>query len=157
MKLSELRSRLNEVNDLIVLEPNNKPVSAHFHITEAGLTTKHFIDCGGTIRKEHYVSFQLWVAEDVDHRLSGRKLEGIINKALPLFEGIDPEVEVEYQQETIGRFGLEWAGGALRLSTKQTDCLAKDVCVPDSLKPKAGLAETIAKQEAACTPGSGCC
>ena len=157
MKLSELKSFLSTGGDLSVLEPNNMLVPAHFHITEAGLTTKHFIDCGGTIRQEHYVSFQMWVADDTDHRLTAEKMVGIIEKADALFKGMDPEVEVEYQRETIGRFGLEVHGSNLRLTHKQTDCLAKDKCGIEPVeKAKVQLAE-LQPASPPCTPGSGCC
>jgi len=57
MKLSEFKSHLQDMHSLSFIQPNGSPVPAHFHITEAGVTTKHFIDCGGTERIEKYVSF----------------------------------------------------------------------------------------------------
>jgi len=35
------------------------------------------------------------------------------------------EVEVEYQSDTIGRYGLDFEQGRFLLTTKQTDCLAR--------------------------------
>jgi hypothetical protein len=37
-----------------------------------------------------------------------------------------------------------------------TDCLAKDKCGIPPSKPKVRLS-TLGAEEAACTPGSGCC
>ena len=48
-------------------------VPSHFHVTEVGKITKHFIDCGGTVRNEEVVNFQLWQADDYDHRLHPEK------------------------------------------------------------------------------------
>jgi len=31
---------------------NGTMVPEHFHVTEVGVVTKHFIDCGGTVRNE---------------------------------------------------------------------------------------------------------
>lgn len=81
MTLSEFVNQVKKSQALVFIEPNGNIVPSHFHITEVGLTTKHFIDCGGTERKEHTVSFQLWIADDIDHRLSSEKLIGIIQKA----------------------------------------------------------------------------
>ena len=49
------------------------------------------------------------------------------------------EIEVEYQGETIGKFGLDFDGTNFVLTTKKTDCLAKDNCGIPSKKPKINL------------------
>jgi hypothetical protein len=67
----------------------------------------------------------------------------------------DLEVDVEYQGDTLGRYGLEVQGGAFHLVAKQTDCLAKDKCGIPAEKPKIRLA-TVAGG-GVCTPNSGCC
>ena len=51
----------------------------HFHVTEIGQINKKFIDCGGTIREEKNINFQLWYSTDNDHRLEAEKLRKIIN------------------------------------------------------------------------------
>jgi hypothetical protein len=157
MKLSELNNLLDQVGELRVFLPDGNKVPDHFHVTELGLTTKHFIDCGNTIRTEYYASFQIWVANDTDHRLSPMKMKRIISAGLRLMKGMDPSVEVEYQMETIGRFGLEFKNGALHLKAKQTDCLAKDACGTGTTKQKVALAELSGRKEKDCAPGSGCC
>ena len=156
MKLSEFKSHMEGLQSLSFIQPNGSPVPAHFHITEAGVTTKHFIDCGGTERVEKYVSFQLWVADDVQHRLAPSKLLEIIDKAHTIIGSDDPEVEVEYQGVTIGRFGLEADYGQFMLTPKLTNCLALDRCGIPGEKPKMKLSE-INTQSSCCTPGGGCC
>ncbi|MFN5691267.1 MAG: DUF6428 family protein, partial [Bacteroidota bacterium] len=89
MKLSELKNHLTQLAEVNFLPPNGDTLPKHYHITEAGLTTKHYIDCGGTIRKEEVISFQLWVADDFDHRLSVNKLSNIIQLAEPIWENKD--------------------------------------------------------------------
>ena len=46
MKLSQFKQHLDTVSALNFVQPNGNFVPNHFHITEAGLTTKHFIDAG---------------------------------------------------------------------------------------------------------------
>ena len=79
MILSELKDCLAEVAELHLVLPDGAVVPAHFHITEAGLTTKHFVDCGGTVRTEKTMSLQVWVAGVHEHRLSPGKLKNIVN------------------------------------------------------------------------------
>ena len=40
----------------------------------------------------------------------------------------DEEIEVEYQGETIGKYGMDYNGNNFLLVSKTTDCLAKDKC-----------------------------
>ena len=78
MKLSEIKHHLSNLETIAFQLPNGKLVPSHFHVTEVGKITKHFIDCGGTVRKEEVVNFQLWEANDYDHRLHPEKLVHII-------------------------------------------------------------------------------
>lgn len=154
MKLSQFKSTLQELKEIQIRDIHGKLVPAHFHITEAGITTKRFVDCGGTTRVEKTFSFQLWVEQDIDHRLSPEKLLGIIKIAEDYFGDDDLEIEMEYQQDTIGRYRLDFMDGKFQLVATQTDCLAKDKCgIPES-KPKVSLADL---QAGTCAPGSGCC
>jgi hypothetical protein len=106
MKLSQFKHHLNNASHLNFVQPNGTFVPKHFHITEAGLTTKHFIDCGGNVRTEKTISFQVWTANDLEHRLEPQKLKKIIAIAEPLFGSENLDIEIEYQTETISRFGL---------------------------------------------------
>ena len=124
-------------------------VPNHFHITEVGVTTKNFVDCGGTVRSETYATMQLWVADDKEHRLEPNKLLSIIQLSEKLFKQQDLDVEIEYQSETIGRYGLDHNGETFNLTAKHTDCLAKDNC---------GIPAYISLQQSStCTTGGGCC
>ena len=155
MKLSEIKDILRQQNTISFELPNGDLVPNHFHITEVGKINKRFIDCGGTVRNEEVVNFQLWNADDYDHRLHPEKLVDIIELSEKVLGIEDLEIEVEYQADTIGKFGLEFNGTHFLLTTKQTDCLAKDNCGIPVQKAKMKLSELQAAK--ACQPGSGCC
>lgn len=156
MKLSQVKTALQQVEILHFQLPDGTLVPSHFHVTEVGKITKHFIDCGGTERKEEVVNFQLWNANDYNHRLHPDKLLNIIELSEKKLGIQDSEIEVEYQGETIGKFGLEFDGKQFQLTTKQTACLALDACgVGSVLKPKTQQIQL--KASACCTPGGGCC
>ena len=157
MKISQFKQNLDNVTELNIIQANGIAVPKHFHITEAGLTTKHFIDCGGTVRTEKTVSFQVWVADDTEHKLEPQKLKKIIDLSEKLFEGQDLEVEVEYQTETISRYGLDFVGNNFVLTNKFTDCLAKDNCGIPSEKQNVVLSELQVSKVSSCAPGGGCC
>lgn len=156
MKLSETLNALEGLNEIRFKLPNGELVPPHFHITEVGQIDKHFIDCGGTIRKESKISFQLYTASDYDHRLGAEKLDSIIRLSIDKLGLGDHPIEVEYQSETIGKFGLEFNGNEFELSTMHTDCLAKDNCGIPTEKPKVKLSE-ISAGGGCCDPSSGCC
>ncbi|GAB3337937.1 DUF6428 family protein [Marivirga atlantica] len=156
MKLSEVKEALKGLTEVKFNLPSGELVPQHFHVTEVGHITKEFIDCGGTMRKESVIGFQLWTADDHDHRLSAQKLASIIDLSVDKLQLPDSEVEVEYQGDTIGKYDLAFQNGEFKLIAKQTDCLAKDNCGIPQEKPKVRLSSLQNSQEA-CTPGSGCC
>lgn len=117
---------------------------------------KHFIDCGGVVRKEEVANFQLWNANDYDYRLHPQKLLNIIELSEKVLELGDLDIEVEYQGERIGKFGLDFDGVNFVLTSKQTDCLAKDNCGIPTQKPKIKLSE-LQQAKTCCDPTSGCC
>jgi hypothetical protein len=155
MKLSALKKNLPEMEGLTFILPDGTSVPRHFHVTEVGQVTKHFIDCGGTVRNEKLVSFQLWQADDFDHRLAPQKLADIIALSERTLGLEDAEIEVEYQAATIGKYGLELKDGNLMLTGKQTSCLAPEICLPKD-KPRVRLSE-LGTIKQVCEPGSGCC
>jgi hypothetical protein len=157
MKLSEIKNRLSTLSSVNFQLPDGSFVPEHFHVTEVGVITKNFIDCGGTVRNEKVVSFQLWNANDTDHRLKPQKLINIIALSEKVLAPEDSEIEVEYQSETIGKYGLDFNGKDFVLTSKQTDCLAKDNCGAPAEKKKVSLAELNKVSEPCCTPGSKCC
>lgn len=156
MKLSEVKANLKSLDKIAFQLPNGDLVPSHFHVTEVGKVTKNFIDCGGTVRNEEAVSFQLWNEQDYDHRLHPEKLVNIIELSEKILGIEDLEVEVEYQGDTIGRYGLDFDGTNFLLTSKLTDCLAKDKCGIPEKKEKVKLA-SIQTSGNSCEPNSGCC
>jgi len=156
MKLNALKEILNDISSIRFVLPNGNVVPIHFHVTEVGLIQKRFIDCGGTLRNEEYINFQLWEADDFDHRLAPQKLISIIESAEKTLHLPDAEIEVEYQGETIGKYGLTFNGISFILTNKKTACLAEDACGIPSQKNRINLSELPTKG-GGCDPKSGCC
>jgi len=156
MKLSEIKSKLNALDKIAFQLPNGTLVPSHFHVTEVGKVTKDFIDCGGTVRHEEVVNFQLWEANDYDHRLHPEKLLNIIELSQNTLNIGDLDIEVEYQGDTIGKYNLDFDGVNFLLTSKQTDCLAKDKCGIPAEKPRVRLSD-LQRASSSCEPNSGCC
>ena len=152
MKLSDFKKHLSVAKSVNFELPNKEMVVPHFHITEVGTITRNFIDCGGSVHHDSFVNFQIWQAEDTDHRLTPIKLLNIINKSEQIFGDMDFEIEVEYQTETIGKYSLGINGNNFVLIPTKTDCLAKETCGIPVLEES----QTSSKVNA-CTPGGGCC
>tara|TARA_B110000977_G_scaffold173665_1_gene226999 strand:- start:4628 stop:5092 length:465 start_codon:yes stop_codon:yes gene_type:complete len=132
LEFKEILTQYQNTTDPILFRVDNDTiVPPYFHITEMGLKTKHFVDCGGTLRSEQNVTFQIWTADDFNHRLTPTKLLSIIDSALtlPYFQKLNGEIEMEYQNQTIGLYGVEHNGGlSFNLLPKKTNCLAPDKC-----------------------------
>lgn len=152
MKLSEIKTILSTAENVAFVLENGTHVPEHFHVTEVGLITKNFIDCGGTVRNEKVVNFQLWNANDLEHRLKPKKLLDIISLSEKVLGIEDYEIEVEYQSETIGKYDLGFNGIDFLLLNKKTACLAEDQCGIPAAKTKIKLSEINS-----CTPGGSCC
>ena len=157
MKLSDIKQILPTLENVEFQLENGTSVPEHFHVTEVGMITKNFIDCGGVIRNEKVVNFQLWNANDFEHRLKPGKLLNIIELSEDKLGIEDSEIEVEYQSETIGKYNLEFNGKNFVLINKTTTCLAQDACGIPAEKVKLNLSEIKSDQAACCTPESGCC
>lgn len=157
MKLSKIKEILPALDNVEFQLENGTFVPEHFHVTEVGQITKNFIDCGGVIRTEKVVNFQLWNADDFEHRLKPTKLLNIIKLSEEKIGIEDAEIEVEYQSETIGKYDLDFNGKTFVLKTKTTACLAQDACGIPSEKVKKNLAELSVNNTNTCTPGGGCC
>src|SRR4051812_20892420 len=106
MKLSEIKEILALAETVNFQLENGAKVPEHFHVTEVGVITKDFIDCGGKVRHEKVANFQLWNADDYQHRLKARKLLNIISLSENVLGMEDLEIEVEYQSGTIGKYDL---------------------------------------------------
>lgn len=154
MNLNEFKVALATKSKLLFQLPNGEIVPSHFHVTEVGKIQKTFIDCGGTKRVEERINFQLWTADDVDHSLHPDKLMKIVELAEKQLDLSNVEIEVEYQSNTIGKYGLEDGGEFFQLVATLTDCLAKDKCGVPEEKTRVSLSSLNANS---CAPGSGCC
>ncbi|MGB0840050.1 MAG: DUF6428 family protein [Chitinophagales bacterium] len=161
MKLSVFKKQLTNLEELNFELPNGELVPNHYHVTEVGSITKKFIDCGGTIREESVVSLQLWYAKKDDHRLAPQKLLDIITLSENKLGIQNHEVEVEYQSDTIGKYGVRFDGQNFVLTSKATACLALDACVPSlpNGKPLINLSNLVSGSNSGscCTPSSGNC
>ena len=153
MKLSTFKKTLSELDTLKFQLPDGHFVPAHFHITEVGNLTRNYIDCGGIVRQENKISIQLWVASDNDHRLKPDKVLDILKLAEKQFELSNIDVEVEYQQSTIGSFKLACEGSVYQLINTHTTCLAQDKCGISQEKPRVRLTP----KGLSCNPESDCC
>ncbi len=152
MKLSEIKQILNTLESVDFKLENGTFVPQHFHVTEIGIITKHFIDCGGLVRNEKVTNFQLWDANDFDHRLKPNKLHKIIAMAEEVLDIEDSEIEVEYQSDTIGKYDLGFDGKHFLLLSKKTNCLANDNCGHPKVKKQLAQLETQS-----CSPDGSCC
>ena len=157
MKLSEIKKQLATLDAVTFLLPNGTMVPQHFHVTEVGQITKDFIDCGGKIRHEKVVNFQLWEANDFDHRLAPQKLLNIIALSEKALGIEDSEIEVEYQNESISKYDLDFNGKEFMLVAKHTNCLAQDKCGIPADKLKVNLSDLQNTNQSCCTPGGKCC
>lgn len=157
MKIKEFKMALQSRKGVEFFLENGTPVAAHFHITEVGLITRHFIDCGGTLRADKKANLQLWEANDVAHRLEAVKLLKILETSESLFGIENLEIEVEYQQNTIGKFGLALHDGNFVLTATQTNCLAQDQCGIPILELPVETKVLGDSKSSSCTPGGGCC
>lgn len=154
MTLEQIKNILPTLDNVEFQLENGTFVPEHFHVTEIGIITKHFIDCGGVIRNEQVVNFQLWNADDFEHRLKPTKLLNVIKLSEEKLGIENAEIEVEYQSETIGKYDLDFNGKHFILKNKQTACLAGDACGIPAEKQKIKLSEL---NNACCIPNSGCC
>ena len=156
MKLSEIKTHLKKLKTIAFQLPNGELVPSHFHVTEVGKVVKDFIDCGGKVRREEVINFQLWEENDYDHRLHPEKLLHIIELSDKIFKFDDVEIEVEYQgAATIGKYNLDFDGQHFLLTSKVTACLAKEACGIPTEKPRIRISEL--GKVSSCTPNSGCC
>ena len=155
MKLSEIKEILATAEGMNFKLENGNSVPEHFHVTEVGIIKKDFIDCGGTVRHEKIANFQLWDADDYEHRLKAEKLLHIISLSEKVLGMEDLEIEVEYQAETIGKYDLGFDGENFLLMAKKTACLAMDKCGVPAEKQKIEMVNLTSASS--CTPGGGCC
>jgi hypothetical protein len=152
MNISDFKNQLQKIAAINFIQPNGAFVPRHFHITEAAIVSKRFIDCGGNVSTQKRISFQIWTANDFQHKLSTEKLLQIITIFEKYISQEDLEIEFEYQQETISKYDLEIKGENFLLIPQYTNCIAPDKC---GVKPAEMPVQSLTLKS--CTPGSGCC
>ena len=114
--------------------PDGSFVPAHFHVTEVGHVQKTFIDCGGVVRSTAACVIQVWVANDVNHRVNTTKLSRIFHLAAPILKEKGLSVEIEFERDVVSQFPLVSVDAAtdsvtFQLGSKHTACLAPQLCV----------------------------
>lgn len=132
LKLKEILK--NNQNKNVNFYINNKQIPIHYHLTEVGSEIRTFIDCGGTKRKTEKCVLQLWVANDVEHRLTSDKFLKILGYSDDLFiNHLVPDVYVEYEKETVSQYPIisfESDNNQISfyLDKTHTQCLAPEKC-----------------------------
>ena len=153
MLLSTFKQTLSKLDKLKFQLPNGQLVPSYFHITEVGKVTRNYIDCGGVLRQENKLNLQLWVSSDTEHRLKPDNILNILQLAEKQLGFSDLELEVEYQQTTVGRYKLALNGEVFELVNTQTACLAPNQCGIPQEKPRVRLTAS----GLSCDTDSGCC
>ena len=153
MLLSAFKQTLSELDKLKFQLPNGQLVPSYFHITEVGKVTRNYIDCGGVLRQENKLNLQLWVSSDTEHRLKPDNILNILQLAENQLGFLDLELEVEYQQTTVGRYKLALNGEVFELVNTQTACLAPNQCGIPQEKPRVRLTA----RGLSCNTDSDCC
>ena len=92
-----------------------------------------------------------------DKIVQGERLKDIISLSESKLGLEDAEIEVEYQSETIGKYGLDFDGKNFVLTNQFTACLANDKCGIPAEKLKVSLSNLQNTTKNACTPGGKCC
>ena len=150
MKLHQFKALLqaNRDKQFLLQLPGGKSVPQGFHITEVGAINKTFIDCGGKVHSVQTCQLQAWIGPDIDHKIEAGKMADILNKSQAILPNDFLDLEIEYEDEIISQYpvleaNISETAVTLVLTTKHTDCLAKELCIV----PSGGD----------CAPGSGCC
>lgn len=154
MNLSELKLALSQhpEKSLQFTLPTGTRIPPHAHITEVARIDKHFIDCGGTVRKESACRMQIWFADDTEHRISAKTLLKVLDKAATILGTEDLTVDFEYEAPFIAQFPItsitpETDALVIHLGIRHTDCLAKEYCVPPSKTAKDFILPSLPKLE----------
>ena len=145
MYLTEFKKALSQHPDKLLqfVLPTGTRIPPHAHITEVARLEKHFIDCGGTVRKESFCRMQIWFADDTAHRITAQKFLKVLDKAATVLGEEDLVIDFEYEAPFIAQFPIASItpdGNTLviKLGIHHTDCLAKELCVP-AAKPQKNL------------------
>lgn len=160
MKLQEFKNNLKTstpLGSVLLKLEDGAIIPPYYHITEMGIKIKHFVDCGGTLRTEQCVTFQVWTADDFEHRVTVAKILDIIEKGEKIIGSVDLEIEMEYQTNTIGNYTLEPQESPLvyTLKSTKTNCLAPDQCGVE--KPKQNTPTSCTRPNPLAQGAATCC
>ena len=151
MKLHQFKALLEDNRDkqFRLQLPDERAIPVSFHITEVGLVTKSFIDCGGKIHNVQTCQLQVWLGSDSDHRIEAGKMADILKVAQKIVPDDNLDLEIEYEDQMISQYPvadtfINDEAVTLLLTTKHTDCLAKELCLTPA-------------NEASCCGTTGCC
>jgi len=142
MTLNELKEVLGSYKGRsLSFSLGSTDVPVHFHVTEVGRETRNFVDCGGTKRKIERCVIQIWVANDVEHRLSSEKLLKILNLGEEVVGDSDLEVYFEYEKESVSLYPVyecEISNETIKfyLGQNHTACLAPEKCGVECCTPQ---------------------
>lgn len=130
-KLINILEENQEKNLQIELDEELIPVN--YHITEVSFQYNKRIDCGGDFRTEENLAIQLWVANDLDHRMTAGKAVRIIKELgylllysdeLPVLLEYGSPISLYY----LFNYYIEENNLILVAKKTATDCPAKDKC-----------------------------
>ncbi len=148
MKLRDLKTLLRQHPHTYprFMLPNGEHIPSHAHVTEVGLVSKTFIDCGGVTGKTDTAVLQTHVMEDTDHRLSSERFAKILDLGDRVLPNDQLDVEVEYDCCVVGQYPIATARPAgehleLILENRRTQCLARE----------------RSEAEASCCSDASCC
>lgn len=135
----------------VVFYLNNGTVfSPHFHISFISKVDKTGFTCEKIPYAEAFVEIQLWVADDVNHRISGDKFLSILSKldlqAADLLKDLNIQLDLN---GVLSSFSLRQSEGLLVLNPLKASCPVPELCVVDNVQEEVN--------SGACKPGSGCC
>jgi len=135
-------------------------VDANYHITEVKNVTIESVDCGAGTDSWKETIVQLWESPEEKGKrefMSAFKALAILNK-VDKMKPMEKEVEVKFEysnpdfhtaQLFVNDHEVHEDRLLLKLGVEKTDCKAKETCgVP---------VEANVKEEACCSPESGCC
>lgn len=148
LTLAQFKTILSSIDTIQIIHDGNI-IPSHFHITELWFVDKVFIDCGWTKRKEHYITMQVRVANDIDHRLTPSKLLLIIEMSQGIVASHDLPIVIEYQGVTLGSYHVSRDGSSFVLEPIFTNCLAQDKC---GISP-----HQLPSSSQSCCERGGCC
>lgn len=154
MHLSEFKTALAQHPEKLLqfILPTGTRIPPHAHITEVARVDKHFIDCGGKVRKESACRMQIWFADDTEHRISAQTFLKVLDKAATVLGGEDLEIDFEYEAPFIAQFPATSVAPdehalVVQLGIRHTDCLAKGYCLPPAKSPQNFLLPQLPKLE----------